>query len=60
MLQGAARPLSLAALLLRLHSVACLSSLGPTVLFITFSAFPDGDAKVYVMFVCISSIHGLA
>ena len=28
-LQGAARPLRLAALLFRLHSVACLSSLGP-------------------------------
>ena len=30
-LQGAARPPSLAELIFRLHSVACLSSLGPTV-----------------------------
>ena len=47
-LQGAARPLGLAALLLRLHSIACVSSLGPTFLFSRFLAFPDGDAKVCV------------
>ena len=45
-LQGAARPPSLAELIFRLHSVACLSSLGPTVLFSMFSSFPDADAKV--------------
>ena len=48
MLQGAARPPSLAELIFRLHSVACLSSLGPTVLFSMFSSFPDADAKVCV------------
>ena len=51
-LQGAARPPSLAELIFRLHSVACLSSLGPTVLFSMFSAFPDVDAKVFVC-VCV-------
>ena len=44
-LQGAARPLRMAALLFRLHSVACLSSFGPTVLFSRFLAFFDDDAK---------------
>ena len=47
-LQGAARPPSLAELIFRLHSVACLSSLGPTVLFEWFSSFPDADANVCV------------
>ena len=55
-LQGAARPPSLAALLFRLHSVACLSSLGPTVLFSMFSAFPDVDAKVCV---CVCIVVGI-
>ena len=55
MLQGAARPPSLAELIFRLHSVACLSSLGPTVLFSMFSSFPDADAKVCDQFGVCSS-----
>ena len=47
-LQGAARPPSLAELIFCLRSVACLSSLGQTVLFAWFSSFPDADAKVCV------------
>ena len=56
-LQGAARPPSLAELFFRLHSVACLSSLGSTVLFSMLSSFPDVDTKVCVcVCVCVSSI----
>ena len=52
LLQGAACPPSLAELIFCLHSVACLSSLGPTLLFSMFSAFPDVDSKVCVC-VCV-------
>ena len=53
-LQGAACPPCLAELIFCLHSIACLSSLGPTILFSMFSAFPDVDSKVCVcMCVCV-------
>ena len=55
-LQGAACPPSLAELIFHRHSVACFSSLGPTVLFEWFSAFPDGDAKVCVC-VCVGKMN---
>ena len=45
-LQGAACPPGLAELIFDLPSVACLSSLWPTILFRMFSAFPDVDAKL--------------
>ena len=52
LLQGAACPPSLAELIFCLHSVACLSSIGPTLLFRMFSAFPDVDSKMCVC-VCV-------
>ena len=52
LLQGAACPPSLAELIFCLHSVACLSSIGPTLLFRMFSAFSDVDSKVCVC-VCV-------
>ena len=57
LLQGAACPPSLAELIFCLHSVACLSSIGPTLLFRMFSAFPDVDSKVCVcVCVCIKCV----
>ena len=56
-LQGAACPPGWAELIFCLHSVACLSSLGPTILFSLFSAFPDVDAKVCV---CVCFINSLS
>ena len=51
-LQGAACLPCLAELIFCLHSVACLSSIGPTLLFRMFSAFSDVDSKVCVC-VCV-------
>ena len=59
LLQGAACPSSGTELIFYLHSVACLSSLGPTLLFCMFSAFPDVDSKVCVcvcVCVCVFSV----
>ena len=55
-LQGAARPPSLAELIFCLHSVTCLSFLGPTVLFAWFSSFPDADAKVCGSVECMKEV----
>ena len=52
LLQGAACPPSLVELIFCRHAVACLSSIGPTLLFRMFSAFPDVDSKVCVC-VCV-------
>ena len=43
----------MAALLFRLHSVACLSSFGPTVLLRGFSALPTATRKCVCVCVCV-------
>ena len=63
LLQEAACPPSLAELIFCLHSVACFSSIGPTLLFRMFSAFSDVDSKVSVcvcVCVCVCVGSGVA
>ena len=56
-LQGAACPPSLAELIFCLHSVACLSSIGPTFLFRMFFRF--SRRRLESVCVCVSSFSGV-